>query len=212
MDITRSCWAQGLRWLTVKLKETKLILVAVGLISVLLFASPTLSLLIRAPIGQQFTEIYVLGNNHTFENIPFNIKAGVQYSIYLGIVNNMAASFYYTCFVKLANETQLPSATSGQPSSLSPVFESKIFLLSGQGFESPLTFQVNGATITNGVCTLSDISINGIDSQINKSTSWNAGKTGFYYNLFIELWIFNASRGIIEYNDRFVSLNLNMTS
>jgi hypothetical protein len=168
--------------------------------------------LIKPPIGQQFTEIYILGNNHTFDNIPFNIKAGVQYSVYLGIVNNMVSSSYYTYYVKLANETQLPSTTSGQPSSLSPLFESKIFLSSGQGFETPLTFQVNSAKIVNGVCTISDISINGLDSKINKATSWNADKTGFYYNFFIELWIYNASSGGIEYNDRFVSMNLNMTA
>jgi hypothetical protein len=203
---------QSLRWSIIKLEETKLILVAVGLIGILLFASPTLALLIKPPIGQQFTEIYILGNNHTFDNIPFNIKAGVQYSVYLGIVDDMVASSYYTCYVKLANEAQLPSTTSGQPSSLSPLFESKIFLSPGQEFEMPLTFQVNKATIANGICTISDISINGLDSQVSKATSWNADKTGFYYNLFVELWIYNASTGGIEYNSRFVSMNLNMTA
>jgi hypothetical protein len=212
VDITGNCLVQSLRWSTIKLEEMKLILVAVGLIGVLLFASPTLSLLIKPPIGQQFAEIYILGSNHTFDNIPFNIKAGIQYSVYLGIVNNMDASSYYTYYVKLANETQLPSSTSGQPSSLSPLFESKVFLPPGQGFETPLTFQVNNATVANGVCNLNDISINGLDSQINKATSWNADKTGFYYNLFVELWIYNASSSGIEYNDRFVSMNLNMTT
>ena len=190
----------------------KLIFVAVGLIGMLLFASPTLSLVIKPPIGQQFAEIYILGSSHTFDNIPFNIKAGIQYSVYLGIINNMDTSSYYTYYVKLANETQLPSSTSGQPSSLSPLYESNVFLSSGQGFETPIAFQVNSATISNGVCNLKDISINGVDSQVNKATSWNADKTGFYYNLFIELWIYNASSGGIEYNDRFVSMNLNMTA
>ena len=212
MDTTKNCLIQSPRWLTIKLNEIKYLLVAVGLIGVLLFASPTLSLLIKPPADQQFTELYILGNSHTFDNIPFNIKAGVQYSIYLGIVNNNDASFYYTYYVKLANETQLPSTTTGQPSLLTPSFESKIFLTPGQSFEAPLTFQVNSASVADGVCTISDIGINGLDSQVNKATTWNANQTGFYYNLFIELWIYNASQSIIEYNDRLVSMNLNMTA
>lgn len=212
MDITGKCYIQSLRWLTIKLNEVKLVLAAVGLIGVLILSSPTLSVLIKPPVGQQFTTIYILGDNHTFDNIPFNIKTGVQYSVYLGIVNNMDSSSYYTYYVKLANETQLPSTTSGQPSSLSPLFESKIFSSPEQGFETPLTFEVNDARIANDVCVINDISINGISRQINQATSWNTDKSGFYYNLFIELWIYNASQGIIEYNDRFVSMNLNMTA
>jgi hypothetical protein len=212
VDTTKSCLVQSLRWLTIKLNEIKYLLVAVGLIGVLLFASPTLSLLIKPPADQQFTELYILGNNHTFDNIPFNIQTGITYSVYLGIVNNNDDSSYYTYYVKLANETQLPSTTTGQPSSITPSFESKIFLTPGQGFEAPLTFQVNSATVANCVCTISDISINGLDSQVNRATSWNANQTGFYFNLFVELWIYNASQGIIEYNDRFVSMNLNMTA
>ena len=181
------------------------------MIGILLLASPTIVLLIKPPNSQQFSEIYLLGGNHTFDNMPFNIQAGTQYLVYLGVVNNMESSSYYTLLVKLANENQLPSATSGQPTSLPSLFEYKTFLPVGQSFESPLSFQVNNLKVVNGVCTLSDISINGVDTQINKESAWNSEKSGYYYNLFIELWIFNESLGTTQYNNRFVSLNLNMT-
>jgi hypothetical protein len=197
--------------LIIKVEEVKLSIAVIGLIGILLFASPTIALLIKPPNSQQFSEIYLLGGSHTFENLPFNIKVGEQYFVYLGVINNMDSSSYYTLLVKLANETQLPSATSAQPSSLPSLFEYKTFLPVGQSFESPLSFQINNLKVVNNVCTLSDIRINGVDIQINKESVWNSKKSGYYYNLFIELWIFNDSLGTTQYNNRFVSLNLNMT-
>ena len=203
---------QNLRWLTIDLENMKMIFAVVGLIGILLFASPTILLLVKGPSEQQFSEIYILGSNHTFDNLPFNVKAGVAQSVYLGIVNNMGSSSYYTCLVKLANDTELPSTTSGIPRSLPPLFEYKTFLKDGETFEVPLTFQVNALSFVNGTCTLSNISVNGVSTQVDKVTLWNSEKTGYFYNLFVELWLFDSSRGISQFDDRFVSLNLNMTA
>jgi uncharacterized membrane protein len=59
-----------------KLKEYKLVFVAVGLISVLLIATPALGDFIRLPGEEQFSELYLLGPNHMGENYPFNIAVG----------------------------------------------------------------------------------------------------------------------------------------
>src|SRR5665647_725948 len=194
------------------LDNYRMIFVAAGLLGVLLFASPTIGLLIRTPSGQPFSELYILGPNQTLENIPFNIKAGVTYSVYLGVVNQMGSSCYYTSLVKLGNDTQsLPNPVLGTPSSLPVLYEYNSFISDGATWEAPLTFQVNQLTFHNNVSQLSGIVINGIEFPIKQTSIWNSTKTGFYYNLFVELMIFNTTSGTSQYHNRFVSLVLNMT-
>jgi len=195
-----------------KLENARIIFVTIGLIGVLLFASPTIVLLLKPPAGQEFTELYILGPNHTFDYIPFNIKANVTYLVYLGIGNNVGSPCYYTCFVKIGNETQfLPNATLGTASPLPALYEYKSFVGKGGTWEAPLTFQVNNLAFTNGECQLSGMTINGVDYPVSIASAWNSNATGFFYNLFVELWIYNSTLGTIQYNNRYVSLFLNMT-
>jgi len=195
-----------------QLKNARIVFVTIGLIGVLLFASPTIAPFVRLPAGQEFSELYVLGPNHTFDYIPFNIKANVTYLVYLGVVNNMESSCYYTCFVKMGNETQpLPNATLSTASSLPALYEYKSFVNDGATWEAPLTFQVNNLAFTSDECQLAGITINGVDYPVSMASAWDSNATGFYYNLFVELWIYNSTLGIIQYNSRYVSLFLNMT-
>ena len=53
-----------------QLKNARIIFITIGLIGVLLFASPTIALLVKPPAGEEFSELYILGPNHTFANIP----------------------------------------------------------------------------------------------------------------------------------------------
>jgi hypothetical protein len=154
----------------------------------------------------------MLGPNHTFENIPFNIKAKVNYSVYLGVVNRMGTSFYYTSFVKITNQTEsLPNANLRTPSQLPALYEFKSFISDGGIWEVPLTFRVNELAFIDGTSQLSSITINGINLSVNQTSAWNSEKKGYYYNLFVELWIFNSTLGISQYHNRFVELSLNMT-
>jgi len=136
----------------------------------------------------------------------------VTYLVYLGIGNNVGSPCYYTCFVKIGNETQfLPNATLGTASSLPALYEYKSFVGKGGTWEAPLTFQVNNLAFTNGECQLSGMTINGVDYPVSIASAWNSNATGFFYNLFVELWIYNSTLGTIQYNNRYVSLFLNMT-
>lgn len=177
-----------------------------------MFASPTIGLLVKPPAGQEFSELYILGPNHTLEYIPFDIKADVTYLVHLGVGNHMGAPCHYTCFVKIGNVTSLlPNATLGVPSSLPALYEYKSFISDGGTWEAPLTFRINELTFADGASQLSNITINGIELSVNQTSAWNSDKEGYYYYLFVELWIFNSTLGISQYHNRFVHLALNMT-
>ena len=105
-----------------KLEDYKLIFVAVGLIGVLLIASPALGGVIRLSGGEQFSKLYLLDPDNMAENYPFNIVAGQNYSVYVGVGNHLGSSAYYVLYVKFGNQTDpLPNATLGTPSSLQPL-------------------------------------------------------------------------------------------
>jgi hypothetical protein len=177
----------------------------------LLFATPTISFLVKPPAGQQFSQLYVLGPNHLLKDIPFNIKAGVTYSVYLGVGNQMGSSSYYTLFVKFRNENELlPNATLGVPSPLSALYEYNSFIKNGETWETSLTFQFNGLAFHGATSYVSSITINGIDFSVNKESAWNSGKAGYYYSIFVELWIFNSTSSTSQYHNRYVNLELNM--
>jgi hypothetical protein len=199
--------------LKIQLNSYRTIFIVIGLIGVLVFASPTLALLINPPAGQEFSEIYILGPNHTFENIPFNITTGVPYSVYLGVGNNLGQSAYYTCLVKIGNRTaSYPDTTLGKPSELPALYEYRFFVENGGSSQAPLTFQVNQLDFVNeATCRLSSISFNGIDVPCNETSKWDPSGQGFYFNLIFELWIFNSTLGTSLFNNRFVSIPLNMT-
>ena len=78
-----------------KLDDYKLIFVAVGLIGVLLIASPAIAGAIRLPGGEQFSELYLLGPNQMAENYPYNIAVGQNYSVYVNVGNHLGSSAYY---------------------------------------------------------------------------------------------------------------------
>jgi len=195
-----------------KFRDIRIILITIGLIGVLLLASPTISLFIKAPAGQEFSEIYILNANHTLSNLPFNIVANQNYSVYLDIANQMGSSCYYTALVKITNNSSnLPNVPLETPSTLPSLFQFNTFLSNGGTWETPLAFQVNQTTLTNGSPQLSSITINGVTFALNKTLTWDSSNSGYYYYLFVELWLYNPASGISQYNNRFVSLVLNTT-
>ena len=195
-----------------QLKDYRILFLSITLIGILLFASPTIALFISAPVSEQFSVIYMLDHNHTFSNLPLNVKAGVIYSVYLGVSNYMGSSNYYTCSVKLASQNDhLPDPFHGTPSSLPELYQYKTFLANEGTWEVPLTFEIKNVNFANGASTISDISINGLEYSVNKATVYDSSRNGYYYNLFVELSIYNSTLNNLIYNSRFVTLNLNLT-
>ena len=195
-----------------KLEDYKIVFAAVGLIGVLILASPSLGLVLHLPGGEKFSELWVLGSDHVAEGYPFNVTAGVNYLVYVGVGNHMGSSAYYVVYAKFRNETEsLPNSTSCTPSPLSPLCERRLFLQDNGSGEFALTFSFSDISFSGGRSTVGGITINGVQSSVNESVSWDPVNDGYYYQLFMELWIYNQTSNVFSFDNRFVSLWLNMT-
>jgi len=195
-----------------KLEDSKVVFAVVGLIGVLLFASPTLGLALRLPSGEKFSELWVLGPGHMAEDYPFNVKSDERYLIYVGVGNNMGSSAYYTVCVKFRNQSEpLPNATAGMPSPLPPLFEYRVFVEDGEGWEAPLTFSFSGVSFLENQSLVESLMINDVAFRVDKSALWSEENNGYYYQLFIELWVYEAEFDEFQFHNRFVGIWLNMT-
>lgn len=195
-----------------KLNDYKLIFIAIGLISVLLVATPALADAIRLPGGEPFSELYLLGSGGTADNYPFNIEVGQNYSVYVGVGNHLGSSAYYILYVKFCNETDpLPNANPGAQSYLQPLIEYRFLIADGMNWESLLNFSVSDASILGNNSQINTLQINGATFNVDKPALWDSNSTMFKYRLSFELWMYNSQSNAISYNDRFVDLQLNLT-
>lgn len=197
-----------------KLGDYKLVFVVVGLIGVLLIASPALFGAISSlSEGKQFSEFYLLGPEKKAENYPSNIAVDQTYSVYLNVVNRLGYSAYYILYVKLANESeQLPNTTHGKPSPLLPLYEYRFSIPNGASWQNLLSFSVSKAAITPTNSVINTLKINGNELNVEKQTAWNSNTTQFTYRLFFELWLYNEKTGLAEFNNSYVNLRLNLTT
>jgi hypothetical protein len=194
-----------------RLGDYKVVFAAVGLIGVLILASPALSLVLRLPGGEEFSELWVLGPGQMAEDYPFNVTAGVNYLVYVGVSDHMGSSVYYEVCVKFRNETEpLPNDTSGVPSVLPALYTYRIFLQDGRNSSVPLTFSFSDISYSGVRSTVGIVTINGVQSTVDESVLWDTVNSGYYYQLFMELWVYNQTLNTFSYNNRFVSLWLKL--
>lgn len=195
-----------------KLDDYRFVFASVGLIGILLFASPTLSLVLRLPGGEMFSELWVLGPGHMAEDYPFNVGADVNYLVYVGVGNHMGSSAYYVVYVKFRSQTEsLPNVTAGTPSPLPPLFEFRLFVEDGKSWEAPLTFSFSNVSFSENRSFVGSLMMNGVAFNVDKVASWDVENNGYFYQLFMELWIYNIKFQAFEFHNRFVWLWLNMS-
>jgi len=196
-----------------KIEDYKIVFAAACLIAVLLLASPTLGLIIHLPGGDKFSELCVLGSGGLADDYPFNVTADESYLINVGVDNHLGSSAYYIVYVKFRNQTEpLPDTTTGTPSPLSPICEYRVFLQDGKSWEAPLTFSFSQVSFSENQSRIGSVTMNGVTYGINETSIWDAENNGYYYELFMELWIYNAESHLFQYHNRYVALWLNMTA
>jgi hypothetical protein len=196
-----------------RLDDYKLIFISVGLIGILVLASPTLGLVLRLPGGERFSELWILGSGGMAEGYPTNVYGnGSSYMVNVGVGNHMGSSIYYVVYVKFRNETDaFPNDTSGEPSPLLPLYEYDVFIEDGENWTAPLAFSVSNVSFSGNSSLVGTLTINGVPFNVSKPVSWNMENSGFYYELLVELWIYNSGSDAIQFHDRFVGFYLNMT-
>jgi len=195
-----------------RLDDYRVVFAAVGLIGLLLIATPTLSAFLQLPSGEKFSELWVLGPGRMAEGYPFNVEAGQNYTVYVGVGNHMASSVYYVLYVKFRNQTEpLPNSTDGTPSPLPPLYEYRAIIPDGEVWEASLTFSFPHVSRFENECLVEALAINDVTFAVDKPAMWDVNGTGYYYQLFLELWIYSLESESFQFHNRFVGIWLNMT-
>jgi hypothetical protein len=196
----------------VNLGDAKLVYAFSCVVLSLIILSPTLAMFIPFPSGEQFSELWILGPERMLEGYPFNVSEAESYKVYLGVGNQMGDLGYYRVYVKFRNESEpLPNSTAGVPSSLEPVFEYDVFLRNNETWERELSFSFNGVSFEGDVCRVSKVLIGDYAVDVSKTAVWNETSNAFYYQLFFELWLYNATVSGFQFHNRWVGLWLNMS-
>ena len=177
--------------------------IALGLV----ILSPTLFAVAPFPEGKRFSELVLLGPNHMIESVAFNVSLNKPSTVYLGVGNHMGESEYYTVYVKLRNQTQpLPVASNSSPSMLPVLYEFDVFVGNDDVWEKPLDFAVSDVSTVNDSMLLRSLQVNGFAFQVDEVSLWDEERSGFYYQLFSELWYYNMTLSSFQYHNRFVGL------
>lgn len=179
----------------------------------MLIASPTLIELIPIPSGEQFSELYILDSDYLTDNYPYNIVVGQSYSIYIGVGNRLGAPAYYVLYVKLLNGSdQLPNTQTGVSSSEKAIYEYNFAIDNNQTWENVLSFSIPQGSTTISQAIINNLAINDSIIDVNKSALWDSNSLSYPYKLLLELCVYNTQQDIIEYNNRYIYLNLNFSS
>lgn len=190
-----------------KIEDYKSIFVVAGLTGLLLSASPILGTLLHFPEYERFSELWILGQGHMAGDYPFNIRVGERYTVYVGVSNHLGHSAYYLLHVKLRNQTEpLPNVTVGMPSPLSPLFTYSVFVENGEIWEHPLIFSFNDISFGADRCFVSNLNINGVTFTVDKFALWDSENNGYFYQLLVELWLYDVSSKTFHFHNRFVGL------
>ena len=178
----------------------------------LVISSPTLAMVTSFPSGERFSEFWVLGEGHMAEGYPGNVMADETYKVYLGVRNHMRGLEHYRVYVKFRNKTEpLPDSKNGTPSSLPSLFEYRFFLSEGQCWEREVVFSFSGIFFEGNISRIEYLEVNDYSFLVNKTVEWNREDSGFYYQLFFELWRCDSTLGDFQYHNSFVGFWVNAT-
>jgi len=98
------------------------------------------------------------------------------------------------------------------PSLLPVLYEFDFFARSDEVWENLLNFKILEVEPSEAAMVLNSLTINEVTSRVDSISLWNDGRNGFYCQLFLELWLYESTSQSFQYNNRFVSLWLNITA
>ena len=187
--------------------------IVVGVLA-LLVASPALQRLLIYPQTEFFTELWLLGPEHKGENYPFNITRNENYNVFLGVANHLGHGAYYVVQVKFRNLTQSGADSFNRTSSSLPsLYSIAAIVADKETWELPVVFSFDYAYDVNvSQVYFNRVMFNDVVLDLNgSSAAWDPQRSGFFGNLFFELWIYNDTIGNFQYHERYTDLKFNMT-
>jgi hypothetical protein len=189
--------------------RTLFILVTLGV--ALVVASPALAVFLPEVGSEKFSELWLLNSEHKADDFPYNVGEGDVYNVFLGVGNHMGSSEYYLIYVKFGNVTQgFPDINQGVASSLDPLYEYRLFISDEDSWESALTFGFKDVFVKDDVVVVGNVVVNGVSFTVSASAVFDVEDSGFFFQLFFELWRYDVVSKSFRFDDRFVGLQLNM--
>jgi len=220
------------------LRQYKSLLLVLAGVMALIVASPVLQKVLVYPQTEYFTELWLLGPEHTANNYPYNITSNNKYNIFLGVANHLGFDAHYILEVKFRNQTQsAPNIFNRTHSSLESLYSMDLFVAENETWEMPLTFSVDYSFEKRPPIyeTVSFIAPDGKETyylvpvvteqvnfnnlRLNDATVSLQGLYSefdnqtdiFFGNLVFELWIYDSLTSGYVYHERYVDLKLSMT-
>ncbi len=195
-------------------QQYKTIILVVTAVLALFAASPAIQQFAVIPRTTHLTELSIFGSYHN-ATYPFNVLVGKNYPIYLDVANHLGSCAYYLIEVKFRNETQsAPNSFNQTSSSLPSLGDISFCVADNQTLELPVNVSFDYKLDPNNFNQLDmqNIIVNSFPLSLNTTTiTWDPQRSAFFGNLFFELWIFNDTTDAFQYDQRYVSLWLNMT-
>jgi uncharacterized membrane protein len=189
-----------------------LILVVVAILA-LIIATPVIEQYVSAPKTESITELSVLGpyRNATY---PYNLTSGDRYSLYFTVTNHLGSSANYMLQAKFRNQNQSGPDSFNQTSSSLPALAEFTFTVDDEkSIELPIDVSfIYKITPLESKANLNSIAIN--DSTVdmnNLPVTWDSTKNAYLGNIFFELYLYNSTSGDFQYNQRYVSLWVNLS-
>ena len=178
----------------------------------LVAASPVIGEVLPEVGSERFSEFWILGPDHVAKDYPFNVGVGDEYRVFVGVGNHMGDSEYYMVYVKLFNGIRaLPDIDDSQPSSLDPLYEFKFFVDDEKVWEKPVIFGFEDVDFESNVLSVGNIVINDVIFPVHASVLWDFERNGYFFEMFFELWRYDVEHNTFRFDDRLVSLTLNVT-
>jgi uncharacterized membrane protein len=138
-------------------------------------------------------------------NYPFNIIQRQSYSVFLGVINHMYSSAYYKMNMKFCKENdQFPNLEANAPSPVQTLYTYRLLLEDVGISESTLNFSIPRVDFLEKRALIDTLVINGEEIKVEKSIDWNVTSTGFYCQLFFELWLYDAASSEFQFATQFV--------
>jgi uncharacterized membrane protein len=197
------------------LQQYKTLLLVVTVVLALFVASPAIQQLVAVPQTTYLTELSLFGSYHN-ATYPYNVTVGQNYPLYLNVENRLGSCAYYLIEVKFRNQTQsTPDSFNHTSSDLSSLGKISFIVANNEAMQLPIdiSFQYKLDGNNKDQLDMQNIIVNGFSLSVSPTTiAWDPQRIGYYGNLFFELWIFNDTTNAFQYNQRYVSLWLNMTT